>query len=221
MSPMHTTVSWKGTSPNRLNPKESGTNRSFIETWTSQSQSYITTDGQSASLSWCQAPIWDTRPIFPFFSLIIFRQLRVCWCGAPSLTRSRVSSFHFLLGLASRIFLGSESHGTHEHIILSLFLRLHKPGGPGSSIYFYQDQDSAVIPPGTEVSVFLLKTSQHGRHRKHQSSLLYPLVAVETSRLQRLRVSRSLPSRGLCHKILSATFSKSNPKLNTSYDRAG
>jgi hypothetical protein len=29
-----------------------------------QSQSYITTDGQSASLSWCQAPIWDQRPIF-------------------------------------------------------------------------------------------------------------------------------------------------------------
>jgi hypothetical protein len=28
----------------------------------SQSQSYVTTDGQSASLSWCQAPIWDLRP---------------------------------------------------------------------------------------------------------------------------------------------------------------
>jgi hypothetical protein len=28
------------------------------------SQSYITTDGQSASLSWCQAPIWALRPDF-------------------------------------------------------------------------------------------------------------------------------------------------------------
>jgi hypothetical protein len=28
------------------------------------SQSYATTDGQSASLSWCQAPIWDLRPYF-------------------------------------------------------------------------------------------------------------------------------------------------------------
>jgi hypothetical protein len=37
-----------------------------------QSQSYITTDSQSASLSWCQAPIWDPRPIFPILSLIIF-----------------------------------------------------------------------------------------------------------------------------------------------------
>jgi hypothetical protein len=32
-----------------------------------QSQSYITADGQSDSLSWCQAPIWDLRPIFVFF----------------------------------------------------------------------------------------------------------------------------------------------------------
>jgi hypothetical protein len=27
----------------------------------SQSQNYITADSQSASLSWCQAPIWDLR----------------------------------------------------------------------------------------------------------------------------------------------------------------
>jgi hypothetical protein len=40
----------------------------------SQSQSYITTDGQSASLSWCQAPIWDPRPAFLLLSLIVFRQ---------------------------------------------------------------------------------------------------------------------------------------------------
>jgi hypothetical protein len=46
-----------------------------------QSQSYIMTDGQSASLFWCQAPIWDPRPIFPLLLL------RVCWCGALSLWR--------------------------------------------------------------------------------------------------------------------------------------
>jgi hypothetical protein len=28
----------------------------------SQSQSYVTTDGQSASLSWNKAPIWGLRP---------------------------------------------------------------------------------------------------------------------------------------------------------------
>jgi hypothetical protein len=30
----------------------------------SQSQSYITTDSQLASPSWCQAPIYDQRPIY-------------------------------------------------------------------------------------------------------------------------------------------------------------
>jgi hypothetical protein len=52
----------------------------------SQSQNFVTTDGQSVSLSWCQAPIWDLRPIF--FPHSVW-QLRVCWCGAPSLTRGR------------------------------------------------------------------------------------------------------------------------------------
>jgi hypothetical protein len=81
-------------------------------------------------------------------SLIIFRQLRVCWCGAPSLTRSRVCSFQFLLSIASAAFLWSESHGTREHILLSLFLRLPQPGAPCSCIYFPQEKSSPVIPPG-------------------------------------------------------------------------
>jgi hypothetical protein len=32
----------------------------------SQSQSYVTTDGQSASLSWNKAPIWGLRPDFHY-----------------------------------------------------------------------------------------------------------------------------------------------------------
>jgi hypothetical protein len=32
--------------------------------------SYITTDGQSASLSWCQAPIWGLRPDFYYCQTI-------------------------------------------------------------------------------------------------------------------------------------------------------
>jgi hypothetical protein len=37
----------------------------FLTHWiTSQSQSHVTTDGQSASLSWNKAPIWDLRPDF-------------------------------------------------------------------------------------------------------------------------------------------------------------
>jgi hypothetical protein len=63
------------------------------------SQSHITTDSQSASPSWCQAPIWDPRSIFLLLPLIIVRQLRGCWCVVPSLTRSRFCSFQFLPGI--------------------------------------------------------------------------------------------------------------------------
>jgi hypothetical protein len=49
----------------------------------SQSQSYITTDSHSASLSWCQALIWDPQPNFLLLYLIIFRQLRVGDVGRP------------------------------------------------------------------------------------------------------------------------------------------
>jgi hypothetical protein len=101
--------------------------------FSAQIQSYITTDGQSASLSWCQAPTWDPQPTFPILSLIIFRQFRVCWCGAPSLTRSRVCNF--LMGIVSAVFLRSESHGIHDHILLSLFLRL-PPTRSARVLYF-------------------------------------------------------------------------------------
>jgi hypothetical protein len=54
----------------------------------SQNQSYMTTDSLSVSPSWYQ----DPRPISPILSLIIFHwPFRVCWWGAPSLTRSRVT----------------------------------------------------------------------------------------------------------------------------------
>jgi hypothetical protein len=67
-----------------------------------QSQSYVTTDGQSASLSWCVAPSGTQGQIF-----VTVRQLRVCLCGTPSLTRGRVCRFQLLLALTSAVILGS------------------------------------------------------------------------------------------------------------------
>jgi hypothetical protein len=66
------------------------------------SQSYITTDCQSARLP-CVRPPSGTRNQFIFLlSLIILRQLRVCWRGAPSLTRSRVCSISVVAGPRQR-----------------------------------------------------------------------------------------------------------------------
>jgi hypothetical protein len=82
----------------------------------SQSQSYIATDGRSISKSWCRAPSGAHDQIF-----IIVWQLRSCFCGAPSLTRGRVCLLYMLLGLASAVFLGFESLGSRDHILLSQF----------------------------------------------------------------------------------------------------
>jgi hypothetical protein len=50
---------------------------------------------------------------------ITVKPLRVCCCGASSLTRRKVCLLHLLLLLASAVILGSESRGTHDHILLS------------------------------------------------------------------------------------------------------
>jgi hypothetical protein len=85
-----------------------------------------------------------------FFPLaIFFRQLRVCYFVAPSLTRGWVCNLLLLLVLASAVSLGSESRGTQNYILLSQFLRLSQPGGPGPRIYILQEQGGPVMPPGT------------------------------------------------------------------------
>jgi hypothetical protein len=50
---------------------------------------------------------------------ITVRQLRVCWCGALSLTIGWVCRLQLLLVLASAVLLGSESLGTRNHILKS------------------------------------------------------------------------------------------------------
>jgi hypothetical protein len=67
--------------------------------------------GQSISVSGAQDQIFVT-----------VRELRVCWCGALSLTRGRVCPLQLLLALARAVIFGSESHGIHDHILLSQIL---------------------------------------------------------------------------------------------------
>jgi hypothetical protein len=59
-------------------------------------------------------PFWAYDQIF-----VTVRKLRVCSCGAPSLTRGRVCRLQLLLAFASAVIFGSESHGTREHILQS------------------------------------------------------------------------------------------------------
>jgi hypothetical protein len=62
--------------------------------------------------------------------------------------RGRFWSVQLLLGITSAVFLGYKSRRTHDHTFTVSNLRLHQTGGPGSCIYFPQEQGSPVIPPG-------------------------------------------------------------------------
>jgi hypothetical protein len=50
---------------------------------------------------------------------ITVRQLQVCWSRAPSQARGRICHLQLLLALTSAVILGSESSGTHDHVLLS------------------------------------------------------------------------------------------------------
>jgi hypothetical protein len=68
-------------------------------------------------------------------------QMRVSWCGEPSLPREWVCNLlvQLLLGIARAVILGSTSRRTRDHILLS-HLRLSQLGGSGSRINILQEQ---------------------------------------------------------------------------------
>jgi hypothetical protein len=80
-------------------------------------QSYVTTDDQSASLVFVSSPIWGPRPDFYYCQTVAGLLM---W-GALSDER-RVCRLQLFLAFASAVTLGSESRGTHDHILLSQIL---------------------------------------------------------------------------------------------------
>jgi hypothetical protein len=77
-------------------------------------------------------------------------QFRVCWCGAPFLTRGRVCRLQLLLALASSVILGSESRGTNDHILQSQIRDSPNLVDQVPIFIFPQEQGGPVIPPVTE-----------------------------------------------------------------------
>jgi hypothetical protein len=67
-----------------------------------ESESHVMTDGQSASLSWCQAPIWGPRPDFCYCQTVAGLLM---W-GALS-SEWTVCRLQLLLVLASAVILVS------------------------------------------------------------------------------------------------------------------
>jgi hypothetical protein len=82
---------------------------------------------------------------------VTVRQLRVCWCGAPSLTRGRVCCLQPLLVLTSAVILGSQSQGTHDHILLSQIRDSLNLEGQAPVFISYRNKGGPVISPGTGI----------------------------------------------------------------------
>jgi hypothetical protein len=105
----------------------------------SQSQSYVTIDGQSANLSWNNAPIWGLRPEFCYCQAVAGLLM---W-GAFSDDRTALP---FIIAAGPRQCSHSRvrvSWDSWPYFTVS-DLRLPQPGGPVP-----QEQGGPVIPPGT------------------------------------------------------------------------
>jgi hypothetical protein len=87
--------------------------------------------------------IWDR------WILITVRESQISWWGAFSLTWGRVCRLHSLLVLASAVILGSESRGTHNHILLSLIRDSHNLEGQDLVIIFPRNRVAQLYHPGT------------------------------------------------------------------------
>jgi hypothetical protein len=121
-------------------------------------------------------------------------QLRVCWCGAFSLTRGRVCRFQLLLVLASADILGSESLGTRDHVLLSQirdfpFRRLLRLAGlrwkySTPSPHGITNYDRfRFFATATAATFYLLGIPSRG-HRVEQFIYEYPLSRNDTSVVQ-------------------------------------
>jgi hypothetical protein len=84
---------------------------------------------------------------FSPFLKILFRQLRglLMW-SALSDERSGSVVFSCFCASPAQFFIGSESRGTHDHILFSQFLRLPKPGGPGSCVHSLRNRVDQLYP---------------------------------------------------------------------------
>jgi hypothetical protein len=106
-------------------------------TWTTtQTQIYVTTDGQSATLSWCEIPIWGPRPDFDYCQTVASLLM---W-GALSDEKTGLS-FTIAAGPRPRSHSWVRVPRDSWPYFTVSDLRLLQPGGPGSRIYVYIPQE--------------------------------------------------------------------------------
>jgi hypothetical protein len=88
----------------------------------SQSQSYITTDSQSASPSWCQVPIWDRDHFIPFSLRLFLDSYRFVDVGRPLWREVGSVVFSFCRALPAQPFSDLSSTGLTSIFYCPYFL---------------------------------------------------------------------------------------------------
>jgi hypothetical protein len=106
----------------------------------------VTTDGQSASLSWCRAPIWNLWPEFSFLSdnCVFLDVKHPLWREGESV----INSYNCFWDLPEQSLSGpSLAELTTQ--VPCLLSDSPQPGGPGSRIYIPLEQGGPVVCPDT------------------------------------------------------------------------
>jgi hypothetical protein len=131
----------------------------------SQSQSHVTTEGQSASLSWCYLPIWGPRPDFDYCQRVAGLLI---W-GALSDERTGLS-FTVVAGPCQRCHTRIRVPRDPWPYFTVSDSRFPHPGGASHCICIPLEQGGPVIPPGTGL---LFVVSNDFKGYKPKSELLY------------------------------------------------
>jgi hypothetical protein len=151
---------------------------------------------------------------------ITVRQLRVCWCGAPTLTRRRVCRLQLLLVLASAVIVGPESSGTRDHILLSQirdfpFRRLLRLA------VLRRRHWTAILAEASRSRSrsLLLATSRHAHswHRAPLGPMATYLSNVKTFAFFSFRWSTSLIKEALVFFLYRLVFTYTTPFSNWGY----
>jgi hypothetical protein len=108
-----------------------------------ESESYVTTDCQSASLSWCQATVWGLRPDFYYCQSVAGLLM---WVSPSDRT---VLPFTIAAGPRQRSHFWVRVPRDSWSYVTLWYSRRPQPGGPGPRIYIPQEQGGPVISPDT------------------------------------------------------------------------
>jgi hypothetical protein len=121
-------------------------------------------------------------------------KIAVHYVGAPSPTRGWICNLfiQLLLGHARATTLGSKSHRTHDHILLS-HMRLSQHGEQCHCIYIPQEQGGPVILPGTGFPWLQWRYSNPPPHENNPLKLKLKLNYNWQSVRQSVLVSGSHP----------------------------